>query len=281
MDISQDEGIRACRRRCWIVAALFGIAVMGILAALFGWHWLIALVLGLIVAGILGWLLPSYFCVSSGKPTHADPSAFAAAGSAAPADASDRAPAKPGDVAASADAAGQVTGEGQDGASGRDDAVTPSELAQAAEGAGDTEATTPSALAGDMRAGDDPVTPSEPAESVQTDDAAAATPSAQTGTVDAGASEAEPELYASAPGDADNLKEIKGVGPGLEKTLNGMGIYKFAQIAAWGASEIAWVDARLRFKGRIERDNWVDQAKTLASGGETEFSARVDKGDIY
>ena len=126
-----------------------------------------------------------------------------------------------------------------------------------------------------------PVTPSEPAESVQTDDAAAATPSAQTGTVDAGASEAEPELYASAPGDADNLKEIKGVGPGLEKTLNGMGIYKFAQIAAWGASEIAWVDARLTFKGRIERDNWVDQAKTLASGGETEFSARVDKGDVY
>lgn len=94
-------------------------------------------------------------------------------------------------------------------------------------------------------------------------------------------SEAEPDLYSSPPSDPDNLKEIKGVGPGLENTLNDLGIYKFSQIAAWGASEIAWVDARLKFKGRIERDSWVDQAKTLASGGDTEFSKRVDDGDVY
>ena len=90
------------------------------------------------------------------------------------------------------------------------------------------------------------------------------------------AAEAEPLTYASAPeGGADDLKKIKGVGPGLENTLNGLGIYTFAQIADWGAAEIAWVDARLKFKGRIERDDWVAQAKLLASGQETEFSKRA------
>jgi NADH-quinone oxidoreductase subunit E len=45
---------------------------------------------------------------------------------------------------------------------------------------------------------------------------------------------------------------------------------------------VAWVDQNLEgFKGRVSRDNWVEQAKTLASGGETEFSARVKKGDVY
>ncbi len=90
------------------------------------------------------------------------------------------------------------------------------------------------------------------------------------------AAEAEPLTYASAPeGGADDLKKIKGVGPGLENTLNGLGIYTFAQIADWGAAEIAWVDARLKFKGRIERDDWVAQARLLASGQETEFSKRA------
>ncbi|MDX5369017.1 MAG: NADH-quinone oxidoreductase subunit E, partial [Alphaproteobacteria bacterium] len=39
-------------------------------------------------------------------------------------------------------------------------------------------------------------------------------------------------------------------------------------------------DARLKFKGRIERDDWIGQAKVLAEGGETEFSKRVEKGDV-
>ncbi len=83
-------------------------------------------------------------------------------------------------------------------------------------------------------------------------------------------------------GGADNLKEIKGVGPKMEKMLNEMGFYHFDQIANWSADEVAWVNANLKgFKGRVTRDGWVDQAKTLASGGETEFSKRVDKGDVY
>lgn len=95
--------------------------------------------------------------------------------------------------------------------------------------------------------------------------------------------EAKPATLKAARGDkADNLKEIKGVGPKLEAMLHGMGFYHFDQIAAWTAAELAWVDSNLEgFKGRATRDNWVEQAKILASGGETEFSRRVEDGDVY
>ena len=87
--------------------------------------------------------------------------------------------------------------------------------------------------------------------------------------------EDKPELLAQArDGQPDDLKLIKGVGPKLEGILHDMGIFHFDQIAAWTAREVAWVDGRLKFKGRIERDGWIDQAKILAGGGDTEFSAR-------
>ena len=83
-------------------------------------------------------------------------------------------------------------------------------------------------------------------------------------------------------GGADDLKRIKGIGPKLEELCNSLGFYHFDQIAAWTASEVAWVDDNLAgFKGRVTRDAWVDQAKLLASGQDTEFSKRVDKGDVY
>ena len=83
-------------------------------------------------------------------------------------------------------------------------------------------------------------------------------------------------------GKADNLKEIKGIGPKLEVLCNNLGFYHFDQIANWTAAEIAWVDANLEgFRGRVTRDTWVEQAKILAAGGETAFSARVEKGGVY
>lgn len=83
-------------------------------------------------------------------------------------------------------------------------------------------------------------------------------------------------------GAADDLKMIKGVGPKLESLLNSLGYYHFDQIANWGAEEIAWIDANLRgFKGRASRDSWVDQARQLSDGGETEFSQRAKKDGIY
>lgn len=89
-------------------------------------------------------------------------------------------------------------------------------------------------------------------------------------------------LAAPRAGGADDLKKIKGVGPKLEKLCNDMGFYHFEQIAAWTPAEVAWVDENLEgFKGRVSRDEWVDQARTLAAGGETEFSGRVEEGDVY
>ena len=89
-------------------------------------------------------------------------------------------------------------------------------------------------------------------------------------------------LSAPKGGKADNLKEIKGVGPKLESLLHEMGFYHFDQIASWGKDELAWMDANLKgFKGRASRDNWVEQAKILAAGGGTEFSKRVEDGGVY
>ncbi len=91
----------------------------------------------------------------------------------------------------------------------------------------------------------------------------------------------EPELL-SAPrsGEGDDLKRIKGVGPKLEGVLHDLGFYHFEQIAAWTKENVAWVDGRLKFKGRIERDDWIGQAKLLAAGEDTEFSKRVNKGAV-
>lgn len=89
-------------------------------------------------------------------------------------------------------------------------------------------------------------------------------------------------LSAARDGQADDLKEIKGVGPKMETMLNEMGFFHFDQIANWTESEVAWVNANLQgFKGRVSRDNWVEQARILASGGETEFSKRARDGDVY
>jgi NADH-quinone oxidoreductase subunit E len=62
---------------------------------------------------------------------------------------------------------------------------------------------------------------------------------------------------------ADDLKLISGVGPKLEGVLNTLGFWHFDQISKWTDAEIVWVDSQLTFKGRIVRDNWVDQATRL------------------
>nr|WP_311028031.1 dipeptide ABC transporter ATP-binding protein [Mesorhizobium sp. WR6] len=73
------------------------------------------------------------------------------------------------------------------------------------------------------------------------------------------------------PKKPDDLKLISGVGPKFETILNGLGIYRFSQVAAWKKAEREWVDDHLNFAGRIERDDWVKQAKALAKGGEAEY----------
>lgn len=131
-----------------------------------------------------------------------------------------------------------------------------------------------------------------PAPSSGTAQAAAPAPKAAPASASAAsaasAAEADTEgtkpatLDAPRSGGADDLKQIKGVGPALEKLCNSLGFYHFDQIAKWTPTEVAWVDQNLEgFKGRVSRDNWVEQAKVLAAGGETEFSKKVEKGDVY
>ena len=78
----------------------------------------------------------------------------------------------------------------------------------------------------------------------------------------------------------DDLKRIRGVGVLIEKRLNSVGIVSYGQIAEWTNEDIDRVSASLDFKGRIERENWVEQARILAAGGQTEFSRRVDRGEV-
>jgi large subunit ribosomal protein L21 len=79
------------------------------------------------------------------------------------------------------------------------------------------------------------------------------------------AKKAAPKKAAAAAG-GDDLKKLSGVGPALEKKLIEAGVTTFAQIASWGEAEIAEFDEKLSFKGRIEREGWVEQAKELANG---------------
>lgn len=76
-------------------------------------------------------------------------------------------------------------------------------------------------------------------------------------------SKATSNILSKPEGKADDLKKISGVGPKLEEKLNAAGVFHYWQIAKFTAEEIAKIDDQLNFKGRIERDEWVKQAKTL------------------
>jgi len=79
------------------------------------------------------------------------------------------------------------------------------------------------------------------------------------------AAKAAPKAEAPKTEGADDLTRISGVGPVLVKKLNDAGITSFAQIAAFTAEDIARIDDVLNFKGRIERDDWIGQAKQFMS----------------
>jgi predicted flap endonuclease-1-like 5' DNA nuclease len=81
-------------------------------------------------------------------------------------------------------------------------------------------------------------------------------------------------------GAADDLKRIKGIGRQNEERLNGLGVWHFEQIAAWSPDNVKWVGSYLAFPGRIDREQWVTQAVELAAGRSTEFSTRVQAGEV-
>ncbi len=96
----------------------------------------------------------------------------------------------------------------------------------------------------------------------------------------AAAQEAAPAAPATppAPGEGDDLTRIKGLGPKLAEQLLALGVTRFAQIAAWDDAEIDRIDANLgRFRGRIRRDNWPEQARFLASNDVAGYETRFGK----
>jgi len=97
---------------------------------------------------------------------------------------------------------------------------------------------------------------------------AAAKPAAKAKAAPAKAKAAPAKAKAAAPAaaaGADDLKQLSGVGPALEKKLHAAGVTSFAQIAAWTDADVAATDEQLSLKGRIEREGWIAQAKALAN----------------
>ena len=74
------------------------------------------------------------------------------------------------------------------------------------------------------------------------------------------------EAPAAAAAGGDDLKKLSGVGPALEKKLHEAGVTTFAQIAAWTDADVAAMDEKLSFKGRIEREGWIAQAQEMTKG---------------
>ncbi|WP_223428373.1 50S ribosomal protein L21 [Tateyamaria pelophila] len=90
----------------------------------------------------------------------------------------------------------------------------------------------------------------------------AAAPKADTPKAEAPA----PQDADVAPAGADDLKELSGVGPALEKKLHAAGVTSFAQVAAWTEEDVADMNEKLSFKGRIEREGWIEQAQEKTKG---------------
>jgi large subunit ribosomal protein L21 len=92
-----------------------------------------------------------------------------------------------------------------------------------------------------------------------------AKPKAKAAKKPAAKTEAKSEAPAAA-GANDDLKQISGVGPALEKKLHALGVTSLKQVAEFTAEDIERVDAELNFKGRIEREDWIGQAKKFLAG---------------
>lgn len=302
---------KTCTLVCWVIAVVVGLIVLKLTAG--GMTYVLPLFFGLIAALIVGVLLSRMMCksASAGADTsEKSPTQAMAEREALEKSRAERAAAAEAEKQAAAAKAAAAAEEAALKAAEEAAAVQAAE--EAAAKAAEAEAAT-SAAAGDVERDDDKAALAEeeaaPAVVIKSaqlpgqDDLAArkgawkyeGEAADDAGEPKAEKAEAAPEaadvageaaqpvgLAAARDGGADDLKQIKGVGPKMEQLLNSLGFFHFDQIAGWGAADVAWMDDNLKgFKGRVTRDSWVDQSKTLAGGGETEFSKRVEDGGVY
>ncbi|SFZ82629.1 NADH-quinone oxidoreductase subunit E [Devosia enhydra] len=139
--------------------------------------------------------------------------------------------------------------------------------------AADTDAMRPGATGAESPAGkiDEGRAPDKPVANAPGDGASAA------GVEDRPARKVRKQLLDRPEGPADNLKLITGIGPGIEKALNEIGIVTYAQLGKLTQEQIALVEGELGFRGRVARDNWLAQADALAVGGIEEYRRRFGK----
>ena len=287
--MANEPGKLSCQLTCFAAGGLLGLVAAIILFFVVGFSSAQAIFTGILIALVLGVLGALLFCrpLPSLDEIKAQRSAEGT-GSGASGSASGAGSSGAAQTAATAGASTAGGGAGGDGGGPKADAPAGAGTSDDAGDAGD----------GGMEGGPAPIgaaafedqtgiatgAPEPVGAAALADERAESTPDYDGDGVKEGTGEGKRPAALDAPrgGKADNLKEIKGIGPKLEKMLNEMGFYHFDQIANWTDEEVAWVNANLTgFKGRVTRDNWVEQAKILASGGETEFSKRVDKGDVY
>ncbi len=249
--MDNNQGMMSCAIGTWAVALLAGVLAAVLLMVLGGWSFMQAAFIGAVLFVVAGALISFILC----RPL--PPIGTATIGTAEEETPAPKpAAAKP--AAASAPAVTEAEVKPSKPLPGQEDLA-----ARKGEWKYEGEAATPAPAK------------KPPAKKAPAKSAAPAPAAEGPGT--------KPEtLSAARDGGPDDLKQIKGVGPKLEALLHSMGFYHFDQVGNWGADEVAWVDQNLQgFKGRVSRDNWVEQAKILAEGGTTEFSSKVKKGGVY
>jgi len=290
--MSNSESFDTCRLICWALAAIIGLVVLVSVVSATGF--LVALLIGVALAVLLGLAATRIFC-TGGRILSSDDAAASAASSAGTvrdhaAGAAEAAKSKAAEAAkATEEKAESAARAAEEKASETVETVRgKAQEAVGATGSGDSEdkdEEAPKVASGTVLDGEEELAERKGEWRYEGGDGSGSGASATDGD-HAGGGEREGRrpaaLEAARGGQPDDLKQIKGVGPKLEQMLNGMGFYHFDQIAAWDDEEVAWVDGNIKgFKGRVSRDGWVEQAKVLAAGGETEFSKRVGDGDVY
>ena len=285
MTTNTDNGMN-CTVICWIVAAIAAILLFLILTGI-GMGTFLAVILTLIAFAFGGWWAANNFCSGSGAKAH--PAAAPAAAKTAAAPAAVAPAGNPEAAAAAAPAAEPVAEAEPEAVAEVAPEPAPEPAAEEPAAAESAPAAAAPAMKSTLLAGESELASRKGTWRYEGGGAAPAPAAAASEDYDGdgvleGTDEGEKPSTMAAPreGGGDDLKQIKGVGPKMQDMLNGMGFWHFDQIAAWTDQEVAWVDANLEgFKGRVSRDGWVEQAKVLAAGGETEFSKRVEDGDVY
>ncbi|SFE65693.1 Predicted 5' DNA nuclease, flap endonuclease-1-like, helix-3-turn-helix (H3TH) domain [Sulfitobacter brevis] len=255
----EDQDHATCTRNCWLIGMGVGAVAAILLLLMTSMSFLMALVSGVLVTVIAGFVLGAKLCSEDTPTTSVVAPRDLADPSAATAPSTDQSVTSRISAAASHDPVPQDATAGTPPVAGA--SIGETQTSSTAEP--DMAAATPARESRDpvpqgATAKAPPVATTPPPTNSAPKTAVAATPAA-TG--------AKPELLDQARAEGpDDLQRIGGVGPKIEQTLNGIGIYHFDQIANWGPDDIAWVDAQLRVKGRIERDDWVAQAKAFVNG---------------